>query len=552
MLVDLFKKARYISVNKPQGAPEAAAGKPPEPVKPEPPKTEPRNKKTPAQQTSNRMSAPERLRLICDGGSFSELDAGVRSENPLGFEGYSEKTAALRVRHGLNDAVITGECRIGGHPCMIGVMDTRFMMGSMGSALGERLTRLFENASERRLPVILFTASGGARMQEGILSLMQMAKVSAAVGRHSAKGLLYITVLTDPTTGGVTASFAMLGDVILAEPGALVGFAGPRVIESTIRSKLPEGFQRAEFVLEHGFIDAIVPRDDMRETLVKLLAWHIPASDGECAAAPIPELPPASAQVNKEALYHKNRPSAVDWIGLVFDSFFELHGDRLFGDDAAITGGLAMLGGCPVTVIGQTKGKNTKENILRNFGMPHPEGYRKALRLMKQAEKFRRPVVCIVDTAGAFCGIGAEERGQGEAIARNLMEMSSLDTPILTLFTGEGGSGGALAMAVADKCFMLENAIYSVISPRGCASILWKDPSREDEAAQKLKITARELFSMNIVDAVIPEFSGAHLEGARIAKLIRQTLLGALSDPYTLNPETRYARFRKFGVYAED
>lgn len=546
MLVDLFKKARYISIDKPaDGA--SVKTEPAESAKTEPQKVE--RKRT---ASSGRMSAPERLRVICDAGSFVEYDAGIRSENPLGFEGYSEKTAALRVKLGLNDAVITGECRIGSHPCMIGVMDTRFMMGSMGSALGERLTRLFENATERRLPVILFTASGGARMQEGILSLMQMAKVSAAVGRHSAKGLLYITVLTDPTTGGVTASFAMLGDIILAEPGALVGFAGPRVIESTIRSKLPEGFQRAEFVQEHGFIDAIIPREEMRDTLVKLLKWHIPSSDSEYLPVSIPELPVGSAQVNKEALYHRNRPCAQDWIGLVFDEFMELHGDRLFGDDAAITGGLALLDGCPVTVIGQSKGKNTKENITRNFGMPHPEGYRKALRLMKQAEKFRRPVICIVDTAGAFCGIGAEERGQGEAIARNLMEMSSLDTPILTLFTGEGGSGGALALAVADKCFMLENAIYSVISPRGCASILWKDPSREDEAAQKLKITARELLAMKIVDAVIPEYSGAHLEGVRIAKVVRQTLLGALTDPYTLNPQTRYARFRKFGAFIED
>ena len=261
MLVDLFKKARYISVTG---------------TEKEPPKEskEPKGKKTPSQAQSNRMTAPERLRLVCDKNTFTELNAGIRSANPLAFDGYSEKTAALRAKHGLNDAALTGEGRIGGFPCLIGAMDTRFMMGSMGSAVGERIARLFEKAAERRLPVVLFTASGGARMQEGVLSLMQMAKVSAAVGRHSAEGLLYISVLTDPTTGGVTASFAMLGDVILAEPGALVGFAGPRVIESTIRSKLPEGFQRAEFVLEHGFIDAIVPREEMRNMLVKLLTLH--------------------------------------------------------------------------------------------------------------------------------------------------------------------------------------------------------------------------------------------------------------------------------------
>lgn len=256
--------------------------------------------------------------------------------------------------------------------------------------------------------------------------------------------------------------------------------------------------------------------------------------------------------MNKQMLYHKNRPCAVDWIELIFDEFIELHGDRLYGDDAAIVGGLALLGGHPVTVIGEAKGKNTRENITRNFGMPHPEGYRKALRLMKQAEKFHRPVICIVDTAGAFCGIGAEERGQGEAIARNLMEMSALNTPILTLFTGEGGSGGALALAVADRCYMLEHAIYSVISPRGCASILWKDPTREDEAAQKLKITAHELLEMGIVDAVIQEHSGAHLDAPRIAKTIKRTLIKTLEDTSELNPQKRYERFRKFGVYLEE
>jgi acetyl-CoA carboxylase carboxyl transferase subunit beta len=535
MLIDLFKKARYISVNS-EGEPAA--------------QTAGTAKTGHVHKSNNRLPAAERLRTVCDENTFTELNSCLLPQNPLDFDGYSEKTAVLRTKHGLNDALLTGECSIGGLPCLIGAMDTRFMMGSMGSVVGEKITRLFEIATERKLPVVLFSASGGARMQEGILSLMQMAKVSAAIGRHSAEGLFYISVLTDPTTGGVTASFAMLGDIILAEPGALIGFAGPRVIEQTIRSKLPEGFQKAEFVLEHGFVDAIVPRDEMRDAIAKLLAYHQPHDWPE--AAP-PTLKPITERhpIDKKILYHKHRPCTQDWIDMIFEGFFELHGDRLFGDDHAITSGIAKLNGRPVTVIGQSKGKSTKENIARNFGMPHPEGYRKALRLMKQAEKFRRPVICFVDTAGAFCGIGAEERGQGEAIARNLMEMSSLNTPILSVFTGEGGSGGALALAVADKCFMLENAMYSVISPRGCASILWKDPAREDEAAQKLKITAPELLDMGIIDGIIPEHSGAHLDALRISKTIRRVLIGALGEAKDLNPETRYARFRKFGIWEE-
>lgn len=221
-----------------------------------------------------RLGAWERIELTVDPGSFEELDAGLRPGNPLDFPGYSEKMAALKERTGLNDAVVCGRCRIGGRETFMAVMDGGFVMGSMGSVVGEKLTRLFEYAAAERLPVVIFTVSGGARMQEGIVSLMQMAKVSAAAARHSDKGLLYLTVLTDPTTGGVTASFAMLGDIILAEPKAVVGFAGRRVIEQTIKQTLPEDFQTAEFLLEHGFVDGIVKRTDMRQTLATILKLH--------------------------------------------------------------------------------------------------------------------------------------------------------------------------------------------------------------------------------------------------------------------------------------
>ena len=200
-----------------------------------------------------------------------------------------------------------------------------------------------------------------------------------------------------------------------------------------------------------------------------------------------------------------DRPTGLDYVNYIFSDFVELHGDRRFADDAAIVGGIARLGDRPVTVIAIEKGHNTKDRMARNFGMPHPEGYRKALRLMRQAEKFHRPVICFVDTAGAYCGIGAEERGQGQAIAENLVAMSGLKTPILSVLIGEGGSGGALALAVADRVFMLENAVYSVISPEGCASILWKDAARAEEAASCLKLTAHDALAMGITEEVIPE-----------------------------------------------
>lgn len=221
-----------------------------------------------------KICANERFAIVLDDGELQELDAQITTRDPLNFPGYGDKLVKTQTETGLVDGIVTGRGRIDGLPVMIGVMDSSFFMGSMGTAIGEKLTRLFERATKERLPVIVFTASGGARMQEGIFSLMQMAKVSAAVSKHSEAGLLYITVLTDPTTGGVTASFAMLGDIILAEPGALIGFAGPRVIAQTIGQKLPEGFQRAEFLLEHGFVDRIVPREELKQTLATLIKIH--------------------------------------------------------------------------------------------------------------------------------------------------------------------------------------------------------------------------------------------------------------------------------------
>lgn len=221
-----------------------------------------------------RLGAWERIEFLVDFGTFVEFDKDMSSKNPLNYPGYEEKINTLKEKSLLNDAVVTGRCNIGGIESVLCVMDSRFIMGSMGSVVGEKVTRAFEYATDNKLPIVAFTSSGGARMQEGILSLMQMAKVSSAVKRHSDEGLLYITVLTDPTTGGVTASFAMLGDIILSEPGALVGFAGRRVIEQTIRQQLPDDFQTAEFVLDCGFIDKIVPRENLKSVISKILKIH--------------------------------------------------------------------------------------------------------------------------------------------------------------------------------------------------------------------------------------------------------------------------------------
>ncbi|GKX31849.1 acetyl-coenzyme A carboxylase carboxyl transferase subunit alpha [Vallitalea longa] len=244
------------------------------------------------------------------------------------------------------------------------------------------------------------------------------------------------------------------------------------------------------------------------------------------------------------------RPTSEDYIKLIFDDFLELHGDRLYSDDNAIIGGIGLLEGMPVTIIGQQKGRCTKENIDRNFGMPHPEGYRKSLRLMKQAEKFNRPIICFIDTPGAYCGIGAEKRGQGEAIARNLFEMARLKVPVVSVVIGEGGSGGALALAVSDRVWMLENSIYSILSPEGFASILWKDSKRAKEAAEVMKITADDLLELGIIEKIIKEpDGGAHNSFEEIARELKDNFINEIEKLLEIDQEVlienRYNRYRK-------
>ena len=513
-----------------------------------------------------RVHAYRRIEMLLDEGTFEEWNQEMEFSNPLDFPGYEKKVDAAREKTKLNEAIITGKGKIMGQEAAVGVCDARFLMSSMGHNVGEKITRMVERATKDQLPVIIFACSGGARMQEGIVSLMQMAKTSAALKRHHDAGQLFISVLTDPTTGGVTASFAMLGDIILAEPNALIGFAGPRVIQQTIGQKLPEGFQRSEFLLEHGFVDKIVKRSEQRETIADILRMHKKPSDAESKSRLGAFADKASSIVDNRPKLHKSsgktawdtvqlsrnaeRPVATDYIDAIFDDFMEFHGDRYFGDDGAIVGGIATFGGMPVTVIGQQKGRNTKENIKRNFGMPSPEGYRKALRLMKQAEAFGRPIICFVDTPGAFCGLEAEERGQGEAIARNLFEMADLTVPVLSIVIGEGGSGGALAMAVANEVWMMENAIYSILSPEGFASILWKDSKKAPDAAKVMKITAADLYAMNLIEQVIPEKEPASSETMPlIAEILKQTMSGFFARYGVMEGdavrEQRYDRFRR-------
>jgi len=589
-----------------------------------------------------RLSPRGRIADLVDPGTFEELDAGLTAGNALDFPGYDEKLETARRNSGEAEAVVTGLARLDGQRVALFAMDPRFMMGSMGRVVGEKITRLFERATTEGTAVIGYCVSGGARMQEGILSLMQMAKVSAAVTHHSAAGGLYIPILTDPTTGGVSASFATEGDIILAEPGALIGFAGPRVIEQTTGERLPKGFQRAEYLLAHGAIDAIVARPDQRAYLSRVLQLHssqrgqsplcaTTRSAGSAAASIQQSTPPvmlrtastrsagsAAASIQQSTPHvmlrevaassqlaatldpatnaqddrrgraqddrrggaqddmsviaaeplvplptyapfevvvrsrDNRRPSARVLIAALFDDFTELHGDRCYGDDPALVGGIATLEGRPVTVLAIDKGADAHERLTCNFGGVNPEGYRKAVRLMKQAEKFGRPVITLVDTSGAYCGVGAEERGQASAIAQSITVMAELRTPTIALIVGQGGSGGALALATADRVWMAATASYSVISPEGCASILWKDAGRAQEAAQCLKLTATDLQQQGVIDEIIAERPLAgpsnYFDYAALRDHYAATLDELCTQPTTDLLTTRSQRLRTYGA----
>jgi len=467
---------------------------------------------------------------------------------------YPQRIEAARLRTGLDEAVVCVRGTVDGHPLVAAVMDFRFLGGSLGSGVGERITRAAELALATRTPLLIVSASGGARMQEGALSLMQMAKTSAALGALDAAGVLTISLVTDPTYGGVAASFATLCDVILAEPGARLGFAGPRVIAQTLRQPLPAGFQTAEYLFARGMLDDLVPRSGLRPTISRLLAFagaerSVPEPYPVRATAPPEPADPWAVVARSRDL---GRPSTLDYIGHFVDGFVELHGDRLASDCPAIVGGVGLVDGRPAVVIGHQKGHTVAEVASRNFGMATPAGYRKAARLMRLAEKLGTPIVTLIDTPGAYHGVSAEENGQALAIADTIRLMAGLTVPVVAVVTGEGGSGGALALGVGNRVLMLANATYSVISPEGCAAILWSDAGRADEAAAQLKLQAGDLLALGVVDGVVPEpAGGAPADPGATASAVHRAVVDALAELAGLGREEvrahRRARIRAMG-----
>jgi len=557
------------------------------------------------------LGARERIAALADPGSFRETHPELVSVDPLEFRDrmpYRDRLLDAQERTGLSEAAVTGTLRIGGRPAVIAVLDFEFLGGSMGSVVGEKVASAFELAVKQRLPMITVVGSGGARMQEGILSLMQMAKTAAAVARLHAARLPYVSVLTHPTTGGVFASFASLGDVTLAEPGALIGFAGPRVLEQTgvarkedaPRAAAPpaagapqaptgpaspppaaaappdgpstdgaasspaadaspppraERSHSAEFLLAHGMLDAVVDRARLREIVAGLLAYLSPEYRVRRGRGGEHELVTAgwrgSAWDTVQLARHAARPTALDYIRRLMPDFLELHGDRLYGDDPAVVIGLGDLAGIPVAVIGHER---DPDDPARRGGRALPEGYRKADRMMRLAAKFRLPLITLIDTPGAEAGVEAEARGLASAMATCLARMSRLPVPTIAAVIGEGGSGGALAFGVADRVLMQEHAIYSVISPEGASAILFRDATLAPDLAPALRLTAPDLRELGVIDAVVPEpTGGAHQDPDAAARYLKDAILHELIGLQEVPParlvRQRYSRYRGIGAY---
>ena len=479
------------------------------------------------------MTPKQRFDLLFDNNDWTRLDLPTVSDDPLEFVDrmpYKARLVEARSDNGNHDAIVSADGILGGVPTTICVLNGDFMMGSMGRAAGDGIIASMEHAIQTRRPFVMVVASGGARMQENILSLMQMARTTVAVNRLHANGIPYIVLLTDPTYGGVTASFAMLGDIHIAEAGARIGFAGRRVIEQNIREKLPSNFQTAEYLYEHGMVDMVVPRDGLHDALSRILAV---LTKQPREAKPINVSTPLNDNKKVRGMgetdaYDKvllarneNRPHFLDYINGIVDDWTYLAGDRLYAEDPAMGSGIGYWRGIPAVIIGQEQGRTIETRQKHRFGMANPDGYRKAQRMMRLAEKFNLPLISLFDTAGAFAGREGEERGQSQAVAASMSLGLSIKTPYVAVNVGQGGSGGAIAIGTADRVLMMENAIYSVIAPESCASILWKDNKFKAVAAQAMKLTARDMANLNVIDGIIDEpAGGAHTDWQTTMELL--------------------------------
>ncbi len=498
------------------------------------------------------LSARERLATLLDVGSFHEDDRGITSIDPLSLgdkRAYRTRVINAQRRTGLAESALTGTGSIYGRELVIAVIDFSFLGGSIGVAAGERLARAFEKATSRREPVVLVCSTSGTRMQEGLLALMQAPRIAAAVRRHDREGLPYIAVLTDPTTGSAYTGFVNLADVLLSEPNALVGYAALSALQEASGNDLPEGAHTSEAHLARGLIDAVVARPQLRDSIAQLLDllmndYRLTAQDKshESHSFHTPRTAWQQVQISR----HENRPTAADLIMHLSVSFVALRGDRSGQDDSLIQAGIGSLAGEAVLFIGQVRPPGNEPAHISTAG------FRKARRAMMIARKFELPVITLIDTDGADPSLANEEAGLGFAVAQCMSSMMELTVPTIAVITGEANSEGAMAMAVADRVLMLDNAVYEVMRPEDAAMMLYGGEGSAGDAAERLRLTSHDCLALGIIDRTVPEpGEGAHTDHARAALLLRRSILRELASIRRMKPkrrlEKRYARYREIG-----
>jgi acetyl-CoA carboxylase carboxyl transferase beta subunit len=473
-------------------------------------------------------AVPQPIETIVDAGSFETLGGIPTAVDPLGYPGYAEARAAARERSGSAEAVVTGAASIGGVPVEVAAFDFSFLGGSMGTAAGEQLALALERAAVRRVPFVLRTATGGARMQEGMASLAQMPKVVAARLALADAALPFVAVLGGPTTGGVLAALAALADVTIAEVGATVGFAGPRVVRAATGAAPSERSHTAESALDNGLVDAVVGPGELRAELARLLAiLAAPARPSEAVPPPLPPPQPHDPWESLQSIRSPEWPRAPRLAREATGSFFELRGDRAGSEDPSCVAGIGTLGGARVLVL-----------ALDHERRPGPAAYRKAARCVHLAGRLGIPVVTLVDTPGADPSEESEAGGIAWAIAALFEAMLSVPVPVVAVLTGEGGSGGALAFAAGDVLLAYEGAVFAVIAPELAAEILWRDADRAADAARLLKMGAAALLDLGICDAVLPGGPGPESLTSAVAYHLGR--LGGGSAPHV----TRRQRWR--------
>ena len=497
------------------------------------------------------ITAKQRIANISDENTFKEL-----SFNRIDISkkcNYKDKINKAKENTDLNEAILIGTCSIGGIKVVLGVMESKFMMGTLSVSVGETITRAFEYATDNKLPVILFCASGGSIIQEGLFSLVQMEKVNAAIKRHSDKGLLYISCLTNPTMGGVTASFGLLGDINIAEKNSQIGFAGKSIIENLYNEILDSNFQTEQYNENNGMIDIIADRKDIRNILLDLLKMI----NNNNKVVRINNKDENKSKTNDDLLeILKNvrdidRFKGKDYLISIFDKYIELKGDRINSNDTSILSGIGNVENKSFIFNIQNKGRTLKENKETNYGLTRPEGYRKALRISKLAEKFNIPIINIIDSAGADPSIYSEENGQARAIADCLYTFSDLKTIIISIVVGEGSSGGALALSVCDSIGMLEKSIYTVISPEAYLKIMHKEEQVSNELLKSMRFTANDLFEDKIIDEVISESDNLDYNVNNIKNFIlnKYEILRKQDIQELIN--NRYERIRNWDIVAK-